>query len=550
MTEYINYLAIINFILILNFGLCRSDVTVYDNNNNTVTTYESYSAGFGPNFPDDGFEGYINLANPSTGCSKIDPPPNISYVDPSKWIALIQRTPTIFGNCSFDVKVFNAQLAGYSAVIIYNSDGDGLIKMSSNNYYKIKIPSAFIGHTNGIEIKNNFTYDRLYYVNISGDSDFSYFLIPFVSVVCVCFLTAVCIFGIKLILHCRKIRKNRFPRSALKKIPTKKYQKTDKYDTCPICLNEYEEGVKIRILPCEHVYHIECIDKWLLRNNRLCPVCKRRVIPGDSESENEETSGTSSTDPETQPLLVENEANDQDETNESTRLIQPINQEDNSSVLTTSTNLNNLTSASNLTSLNNNEISSLNNHMTRSITSQIKIDNTGPTILGQTRDLATSASRYGSISSINLIDTNPSGSNHDQISEELHQSKINSKQTPEYFSVPSESNLGESVEASTSGSMLAASNLDPQLQMKSFTKKKSSKSTEMRETSEKQSKKSKKKSNNKPITNKNLSKIAAKLEKENQRKAEDDDIEHFQSVNENAPLIVDKESDDDDEQTN
>ncbi len=53
-------------------------------------------------------------------------------------------------------------------------------------------------------------------------------------------------------LHCHKIRKNRFPRSALKKIPTKKYQKTDKYDTCPICLNEYEEGVKIRILPCEH----------------------------------------------------------------------------------------------------------------------------------------------------------------------------------------------------------------------------------------------------------------------------------------------------------
>ena len=57
---------------------------------------------------------------------------------------------------------------------------------------------------------------------------------------------------VKFSLHCHKIRKNRFPKSELKKIPTKKYQKTDKYDTCPICLNEYEEGVKIRILPCEH----------------------------------------------------------------------------------------------------------------------------------------------------------------------------------------------------------------------------------------------------------------------------------------------------------
>jgi hypothetical protein len=53
-------------------------------------------------------------------------------------------------------------------------------------------------------------------------------------------------------LHSIKVRKNRFPRSALKKIPIKKYQKTDKYDTCPVCLSEYEEGVKLRILPCEH----------------------------------------------------------------------------------------------------------------------------------------------------------------------------------------------------------------------------------------------------------------------------------------------------------
>ena len=53
-------------------------------------------------------------------------------------------------------------------------------------------------------------------------------------------------------VYCYKARKNRFPRSALRKIPTKKYQKSDKYDTCPICLNEYEEGIKMRILPCEH----------------------------------------------------------------------------------------------------------------------------------------------------------------------------------------------------------------------------------------------------------------------------------------------------------
>ena len=207
-------------------------------------------------------------------------PPNVSYVQPDQWIAMVVRTPSISGNCSFDVKVHNAQQAGFKAVIVYNSESDAVITMSSSGKFTIKIPSVFIGYSSGIDIAQFYTYTNHTYVVISSDeNDLSYLLIPFVCVVSICFLIAVSIFVrqhctfaffpllmilsayfllfslikvVKLALHCHKIRKNRFPKSALKKIPTKKYQKTDKYDTCPICLNEYEEGVKIRILPCEH----------------------------------------------------------------------------------------------------------------------------------------------------------------------------------------------------------------------------------------------------------------------------------------------------------
>jgi hypothetical protein len=362
------------------------------------------------------------VALPEDGCGRMArPPPNISYVDPGKWIALIKRSPSRFGNCSFDVKVLNAQSAGFAAVIIYNSESDNLIKMSSNGMVPILIPSVFVGHSTGLEISKYFTFvNKTYAIINNDDSDLNYLLIPFVSVVTICFLVAICIFIIKLALHCHKVRKNRVPKSALRKIPTKKYQKTDKYDTCPICLNEYEEGVKIRLLPCEHVYHIECIDKWLLRNNRFCPVCKRRVLPGgESDSENENENSTTITNTRGMVREVdENRANEDEDTDERSHLlVNPRNStEDTDSMLTTSATFNaaghhthNNSSVTNLTSnstvlLMNNDLTSLNNHMTNSIassTQMMMMNASGVGGGGSASGGMASSSKYGSISSIN-----------------------------------------------------------------------------------------------------------------------------------------------------
>lgn len=125
----------------------------------------------------------------------MEKPPNVSFVDPDQWIVLIKRTPTVFGNCSFDLKVHNAQIAGYKAVIIYNSESDNLIKMSSSGKYDIQIPSVFISLSDGLDIASFYTYKNRTYVVINNDDDnLNYLLIPFICVVAVCFIIAISIF--------------------------------------------------------------------------------------------------------------------------------------------------------------------------------------------------------------------------------------------------------------------------------------------------------------------------------------------------------------------
>ncbi|PON59282.1 43kDa postsynaptic protein [Parasponia andersonii] len=43
---------------------------------------------------------------------------------------------------------------------------------------------------------------------------------------------------------------------------------------CAVCLCEFSEQDKLRLLPlCSHAFHIDCIDTWLLSNS-TCPLCR------------------------------------------------------------------------------------------------------------------------------------------------------------------------------------------------------------------------------------------------------------------------------------
>ena len=70
----------------------------------------------------------------------------------------------------------------------------------------------------------------------------------------------------------------------LRSLPTIRYRRgmplagggDEEQPQCSICMCEYEAGEALRLLYCEHVFHQQCVDAWLLRN-ATCPICRASV---------------------------------------------------------------------------------------------------------------------------------------------------------------------------------------------------------------------------------------------------------------------------------
>jgi Ring finger domain len=56
-------------------------------------------------------------------------------------------------------------------------------------------------------------------------------------------------------------------------------------NVCPICTDDFVKGQDVRLLPCSHQFHPDCIDPWLINVSGTCPLCRIDLNPASQEPE-------------------------------------------------------------------------------------------------------------------------------------------------------------------------------------------------------------------------------------------------------------------------
>lgn len=81
----------------------------------------------------------------------------------------------------------------------------------------------------------------------------------------------------------------------IKNLPLVKFKDLESADSpmsaqlsCPICLMDFASEDEIRILPCKHYFHDQCIGEWLGMNS-TCPSCRKNILkdPANQDGEKE-----------------------------------------------------------------------------------------------------------------------------------------------------------------------------------------------------------------------------------------------------------------------
>ncbi|XP_075509343.1 receptor homology region, transmembrane domain- and RING domain-containing protein 2-like [Primulina tabacum] len=249
--------------------------------NNVTSSFQDIEANFAPSVKGSGIYGTLYVAEPLDACSPLTNKIDTKMNDTRYPFALMIR-----GVCSFDEKVRRAQVAGFKAAIVYDNEDGDLVAMAGNSA-GVKINAVFVSKASGETLaKYAGAVDTEIWISpVYENSAWAIMAISFISLLAMSAVLATCFF-----IRRHRIRRERpqaprvrefhgMSRRLVKAMPSLNFtavlEDNCTSSTCAICLEDYNIGEKLRILPCSHKFHAVCVDAWLTSWRTFCPVCKR-----------------------------------------------------------------------------------------------------------------------------------------------------------------------------------------------------------------------------------------------------------------------------------
>ncbi|KAJ3671674.1 hypothetical protein LUZ60_007753 [Juncus effusus] len=255
---------------------------------NLTISFDDAESAFGPEIEEPGVRGIIYVASPLDACLPLTN--QIANNNSRSIFALIMR-----GGCTFYDKVINAQNSGFKLAIIYDDSYHNRLVTMAGEDEGITIPSIFISRESGESLQIYSTDPSLTFLitpssRLTSWSLSTIFLLSFLAV---CSVMCTCCF----IRRRRAMRNGELlPRvnreggggmgwEVVRRMKVVVFEEEGEEEgggegdgsgvSCVVCLEEYGKGEKLRVLPCRHRFHMNCIDSWLTKWRTFCPICKQ-----------------------------------------------------------------------------------------------------------------------------------------------------------------------------------------------------------------------------------------------------------------------------------
>jgi len=262
-----------------------------------ITLYDHLIANFGLQADASAnrdFFAPLVVIKPEDGCTNIENPDELLGA-----IVIVKTS----NNCTYFEKAWNVDLYGGIGMVV-GADSEELIIMpkSSSENRNVYIPCVFVTKSvyDAAVVAINKSEPGTVFGSISIDGGGLIMYFPNMVKIVMYLIVLLPAFWIVLtLIHCchrkihiRRARNQRHQQQ--KRIPQILFSrnllrggKHDKNgskrksiiinDCCPVCLEDFEEKMKVDLLACGHGFHSECIRPWILDKSDSCPVCRDTV---------------------------------------------------------------------------------------------------------------------------------------------------------------------------------------------------------------------------------------------------------------------------------